>query len=133
MSRQPPATGSTSAAFFRHAVATAIVFAVNITLTTLLREVVGLPPSAAFGFSLTVVFFLAFALMRFYVYRGGAQSWTRQFALYAPSAAAFRLVEYVAFTALDSILDIDYRVLVTAVLAVSWVAKFYYYRVTVFR
>jgi len=117
----------------RFLAATALLFATNLGLTVLLHELLGLSERLAFAIALATAFGLGFLLMRHFIYRAASGSLTRQFLLYAPSAAAFRGAEYLTFLLLSTFTSLDYRLLVVLVLGTTFISKFFYYGAAVFR
>lgn len=106
----------------------ALSFVVNLGLTVFIREFLGAPAEVSFAIALVIVFTMNFFTLRYYVYQGEVKPWREQFAIYTGSAATFRGLEYVAFLLLHTWLGIDYRFVIVAILIVSSIVKFFWYR-----
>lgn len=104
----------------------------NLTVTALLHEVVGLmvEVAAACGFIAALV--VGFALCRYVVFDASAGSPARQFTAFAVSSVFFRGIEYAAFVALYRYAEAHYVVSIVAVVGVSFIFKFAYYKLVVF-
>jgi putative flippase GtrA len=103
-------------------------FAVNLGLTMIIRELLKAPAEVAFAIALVAVFVMNFFTLRYYVYQGELKPWIEQFTVYTGSAATFRGLEYVSFLLLHTWLGMDYRLVVIAILIVSSIVKFSWYR-----
>jgi putative flippase GtrA len=117
----------------RFAHASAAAFAANLGVTMLLHEMLGVAPAQAYAVALAVVFVQSFLFLRFYVYGRQNSPWLLQFLKYAPSTAAFRGFEFLAFFFAEGVLGIDYRVAIVLIAGLSLTTKFLFYRQVVFR
>ena len=107
-------------------------FLLNVGLTVGLVEVARLSEEAAFAGALVLVFFVNFAIQRYVVFRSAGLPFGRQLWQFALSSVGFRVAEYAAYLGLLA-LAVDYRAATVAVLIVSFVAKFFFYRAFVFK
>lgn len=113
---------------FRWGVITLVNFVVNVGLTAMLHEGFGVDTRVAYAIALTTVFFMNFALLRYYVYApNDAQPLGALFATYAASAIGFRLTEYVGFLLLHTIAGVPYLIAIFLVQGASFFVKYFYY------
>jgi putative flippase GtrA len=104
-------------------------FSLNLGLTLLLHEVLGVRKEVAFGAALATLLVLNFLALRYLVYQPQRPGpWLRQIAFYLPSAFGFRGGEWVAFVLFQRLTTIDYRLVIVLVLGCSMLAKFFFYR-----
>jgi putative flippase GtrA len=99
-------------------------FGCNFGLTWLLHDVLSLPVGLSFPIALGSVSLLNFVALRFVVFRGGERPASNQAAIFFPTVAAFRILEYLAFLLLVDRLRVDYQLSMAVVLPVSAVAKY---------
>jgi putative flippase GtrA len=126
-------TPSTMSRMARFAVMGAAGFGLNIGLTVLLHEVLGAPEELAFAVALAVVFAFSFVTSRYLIFEGAAGGDPRkQLVKFAVSNAGFRVAEYVGFLVLHTILGLPYLLAIVAVLAFSFLTKFFTYSTVVF-
>lgn len=120
--------------FRRYVLISVIGFSTNFGLTIFLHEVLGVKPEGAYATALVAVFFLNFAMLRYWVYAHtrGETGVSQQFILMAVSSASFRLLEYGAFFLLHVWFDIYYIISILAVMSVSAFSKFFFYHSVVF-
>lgn len=116
----------------RFAVTGGLAFGLNLSITVSLRELLGVSEELAFAVALVTVFLFTFASCRYFIFAGVGGSVRRQLVLFAVSSLGFRCAEYVGFLVLHSAIGVGYIVAVVAVLAVSFVSKFVYYKAVVF-
>ena len=119
--------------FFRFCLLTVMSFTINCGLTAFLHEVFAVDERIAFATALIVVFTVNFLMKRYYVFRARDGDPKRQLLLFFFSSLGFRGAEYVAFLAVHSLLSIHYLVVVIGVLFISFIVKFFYYGMFVFR
>lgn len=119
--------------FARFVAVGAVVFPVNVGLTALLHEVIGIGAEGAFAIALAVVFAIGFVANRHLVFDAGAGRAAHQLARYLPAAVAFRGLQFVSFLALHTWLGAPYLAAVVVVLAFWLVVKFLVFRAFVFR
>lgn len=110
----------------------ALSFALNLGLTALFHEVLGLAEEAAFAGALILVFAVNFASCRYVVFAGPQAEVGPQLVLYTLSALFFRGAEYLSFLLLHTWLGVPYLVAVAAVLILWFLIKFTYYGRVVF-
>jgi len=128
MSRRVP----TLERFLRYGAVGGIGFGINLATTISLHEVVGAPEELAFAVAQVVVFFFSFLTARHFIFDGSAGDLKRQLVKFSLSSAGFRGAEYVGFLVFHTLLEIPYMVAVVAVLGLSFVVKFFFYRKVVF-
>ncbi len=116
----------------RFAVTGGLAFALNLSITVSMHELLGVSEELAFAVALVTVFVFTFASCRYFIFPGVGGSMRRQIVLFAVSSLGFRCAEYVAFLVVHSVIGVGYVVAVVAVLAVSFVSKFIYYTAVVF-
>jgi putative flippase GtrA len=110
-----------------------IGFALNIGITVGLHEGLGAPEELAFGVALAVVFVFSFLTSRYLIFEGASGGDPKkQLAKFALSNAGFRVAEYIGFLVFHTALGIPYVVAIVAVLAVSFLTKFFTYSTVVF-
>lgn len=107
-------------------------FGLNLGITALLHEALGLPPAAAFAITLVIVTLFSFVMFRFVVFESTHRRWPVQLAEFVASVAGFRLLEYGGFLLIHTWGGVHYLVTAAAVLTGSFVAKFLWYRLRVF-
>ncbi len=119
-------------AILRFGTSGALSFAVNLGGTAFLHELCGFGEEVAFAVALAVVFVMNFLVMRYYVFPGPQRSVTTQLAMFGASSVGFRGAEYLAFLILHTWLRTQYALAIVAILALSFVCKFVFYRGVVF-
>jgi len=119
--------------FYRFGVTSGLAFATNLGVAVVFHELLGIPADRAYAVALAVVFIQSFLLLRWYVYGHQSESGIIQFLKYAPSALAFRGVEFLGFLLLHKALGLDYRLAICVIAGASFITKFLYYRKVVFR
>ncbi len=107
-------------------------FSLNLGLSALLHEMIGASTELSFGISLTVVFIVNFLACRYLIFDAAGGNPLRQLIAFALSSLVFRGMEYVAFLLLHTVIGIHYLAAITAVLGVSAISKFLFYRGAVF-
>lgn len=121
-------TGRTLGQAIRWGWLSAFSFLANLGLTILFREVVGLSPPLAFGIALVAVLLANFFALRYLVFDIAHLPLGEQARKFGLLTAAFRAVEWAAFSVIHLATAADYRLLVIAVLLGSSVVKFFIYR-----
>lgn len=111
----------------------AVGFPLNIALTVLFHEVVGLHEELAFFASLAIVFVINFMIMRHYVYRAQDGHRGGQMVRFACTSASFRAIEYLAFLVVHTALNAPYLPAMIGILITSFVAKYFVFKRLVFR
>jgi putative flippase GtrA len=120
------------ASLVRFGVSAGLSFGTNLGLTVALHEFCRLPEEAAFATSLVTVFLMNFLVLRYYVFPGSQRSAATQLAMFGLSSVGFRGGEYLAFLVAHTWLGVQYTVAIAAILALSFVCKFLFYRGVVF-
>jgi putative flippase GtrA len=124
---------STLSRLARFAAMGGIGFALNVGITVGLHEGLGAPEELAFGVALVIVFVFSFVTSRYLIFEGAAGGDARkQLVKFAVSNAGFRVAEYVGFLVFHTVLGVPYVVAIVAVLAVSFLTKFFTYSNVVF-
>jgi putative flippase GtrA len=108
---------------------TAMSATVSLGLPVVLHEALGIAPRLAVGIAFVVAFCLSFVTTRRLVFASSG-SVRRDLSIFVASTAAFRLAEYMVFLALMAVAGLHYVVALVAALAVSSIAKFFWYRYT---
>jgi putative flippase GtrA len=126
----PPSTFNRLARF---AAMGAFGFALNIGITVSMHEWLGAPEELAFGVALVVVFVFSFLTSRYLIFDGAAGGDPKkQLVKFALSNAGFRVAEYVGFLVLHTAIGLPYVIAIVAVLAFSFLTKFFTYSTVVF-
>jgi len=99
----------------------------SLGLPVLLHEAVGLPIQLAVAISQLTMLAVNYLMLRRFVFRSSG-SVAGEATHYLASAATFRGLEYLAFTGLYQLARLPYFPALVAVLLVSTVAKFAWYR-----
>lgn len=115
------------AQFVRFGLTTASSAAISLGLPIVLHEIFAVGPKIAVAIGLLIAFFANAILIPRFVFRSQID-WAPQTLIYVGTSLLFRFVEYLAFLALYSFFDLDYRVSVLTVLSVSAITKFFTYR-----
>jgi len=100
---------------------------ITVGLPVLLHEVLGVTPQHGAAIAFCVAFLVNFFSLRRLVFRSSSGV-GRDFGLFVVSSLAFRLAEYLTFTALMTLFHVYYVVALVGVLGLSTVAKFFWYR-----
>jgi putative flippase GtrA len=111
----------------RFAVMTAMSATVSLGLPVILHEALGIAPRLAVGIAFVVAFCLSFVTTRRLVFASSG-SVRRDLSIFAASTAAFRAAEFLVFLALMELAGLHYVVALVSALAVSSIAKFFWYR-----
>jgi putative flippase GtrA len=107
---------------------------ISIGTTALLHEVGSVSPRIAAAVGLALALLVNFVVLRYFVFKGGSpRPLARQLVMFLGSSGVFRALEYVGFLILSSWLKLHYMVAMLATLAVSFVLKFLFYEMWVFR
>lgn len=118
--------------FYRYCASSAASFSANLFLTWAFHAALGLPAEAAFAIAIALVFCMNFFMARHFVYRAGAGPVLDQLSMFLIATVGFRFTEYIAFLVLHSLFDVMYLVAAGAVLATSFVIKFFFFGSKVF-
>lgn len=111
----------------------AVGFGINIAVTVVLTEVLGVSEELSFATGLAVVFIFSFITSRYLIFAGAATGDPRkQLVSFALSSAAFRGAEYVGFLLLHTVSGLSYLLTIVVVLGVSFLTKFITYSTVVF-
>lgn len=112
---------------FRFGLTTVMSASVTVGLPIMLHEIFGVAPKHGAAIAFVVAFFLNFLSLRRLVFKSGHAA-TRDFITFTLSSLVFRGCEYVAFLLLTSVARVQYIIALLAVLALSALAKFFWYR-----
>jgi putative flippase GtrA len=118
---------------FRFGALGGVGFVVNLGLTALLHELVGLSEELSFAISLAAVFFGNFLSLRHLVFDASHGDPKRQLAHYAAASFCFRFAQWLSFLALHTWLGVPYLIAVAVVLGSWFLVKFFYYRSRIFK
>ncbi|REJ70033.1 MAG: hypothetical protein DWQ31_02110 [Planctomycetota bacterium] len=108
-------------------------FFLVLGLTTLFVEIVDLGENLGFLIPLVIVFFLNFLACRYFIYRNPHDSIVGQFIRFSISAIGFRVAEYLTYSLLVTYFGLWYFGVMIVVLPTSFVVKYLYFKVIVFR
>ncbi len=112
----------------RWGVLSAVSFGVNLGLTIFLRERIGIAAPTAFAVALLLVVVANFLGLKYFVLAIADGPVWEQASRFLSLTLFFRSGEWALFAILHSLGAADYRVLLVAVLAVSSLTKFTFYR-----
>ena len=121
--------------FGRLGVVAVASFLINVLLTILLTEFLGLPPERSFALVLVLIFTANFIVTRHWVFRdrvAESNAWS-QLLKCAAVSASFRVIEWGGFYLLLDTLNLHYALSLVGVLCVSFVTKSLIYERYVFR
>ena len=119
---------------FRWGVNTLASLVVNLGLTIGLHEGFAVDPAVAYAIALVTVFLMNFVFFRYYVFiQSEPLPIGSQFMAYTASAIGFRVVEYLSFVLLHTLLGVHYVVTIILVQGLSFVVKFFFYGRLIFR
>ena len=116
----------------RFCIQSGVTLGLNVSVTVGLHELFGVAEEVAFLIALVVVMFVSFLSMRYFVYDGAHQPFLRQSVQFVASSIAFRALEYFGFLVLHTWLGLFYAVASVTVLFVSFVAKYFFYKLIIF-
>ncbi|MFO1490447.1 MAG: GtrA family protein [Kiritimatiellia bacterium] len=112
---------------------TVLSFALNLGLTTLLKEVAGWRAGNAYSVALGVVLVVNFLVMRYKVFHSSATHPAKQLAGFAAGSLVFRALERLAFEGLHGRLGVQYQLAIVLISGVFAVLKYVFYGLTFFR
>ena len=108
-------------------------FGLNIAITVSLHEWLGAPEELAFAVALVAVFGFSFLTSRYLIFEGASRGDAkRQLIRFVISNAGFRVAEYLGFLVLHTLIGLPYVPAIVAVLACSFLTKFFTYSTVVF-
>ena len=116
----------------RMAAVTVLSYTINVGLTTLLHEALGIAPEFAFAVGMASVTVLNFCAFRYVIFDASDGDPRRQFVRFIGSALLFRVTDYLLFIVVHTIAGVQYFVAINAILVVSFFAKFFFFRSVVF-
>lgn len=116
----------------RYLLASIVSFVANLGIVAGLHQGLDVLPWVAVAVAMATVTVMNFVFMRQYVFDGKDGHWPRQFVAFVASIAGFRVVEYVLFVVLNSVLGLPVMPVYAGVLVLSFVIKFVYFRTRVF-
>lgn len=117
---------------FRYIIASGFSFTLAISLSFLMKSVIGLNEKVAVGITLIIVFFVNFIIIRYFVFQSTAEP-VKQFINFALSSIAFRLMEYGLFILLLSWANAYYLFALSCAMIVTFVLKYFFQKKIVFR
>lgn len=118
--------------FLRYCIAGGLGLGLNLALTALGHEVLGLGATVSFAIALASTYVFNFLLARHLVFRASSGPLFQQIWTYGLTSLSFRLLELFAFGLIQSLIDLHYLVTAVLVLGTSFVLKFAVYRRRVF-
>jgi putative flippase GtrA len=116
----------------RYFFATILSAVLSFCVPVALHELVNISEEISVAIALVVVLVVNFATVRVLVFRSQAPP-LLQFLKFAASSVLFRFAEYLMFLAAFRLLGLYYVVALFLALAVSFVSKYFFQRVYVFR
>ena len=108
-----------------------IGFGINLFITVILHEILGIQVNTAYAAGLLAAIFLNFYLCRSVIFESN-KGFLGQFIVFIFSSFVFRSLEYVAFLFLKTTLKFPYVVLILVVHGITLILKFCYYKGLVF-
>ena len=102
-------------------------FSLNLGITAVLHESFGVSPEFAFAAALVTVFFVNFAAMRWWVFRGTPRPLLDQLLGFGLSSLFFRGTEYLGYLLLYRWADLPYLMAALVVISVSFGLKYVAY------
>ena len=115
-----------------YALLSAVSFILNLGLTALLHEVVGLSSFVAVPIAMIVITFFNFCTLKLFIFDQSNGKWRHQLAGFIASIAGFRGVEYLCFTLFHGLFALPYLPVYSAILLASAVCKFVFLRSVLF-
>ncbi len=119
--------------FVRFGLQAGLSMTVSMTLPYGLVEVLAWRPEYAVFVTFIVVFFMNYAMCRYFVFDATCAPVTGQLAAFALSTLGFRSLEYIAFLLLHSLIGFPYLPVLLVVFLGSFFLKFWFYSSSVFR
>jgi len=105
---------------------------VNICVTTILHEALGVPEEHAYLIGLATVLVMNFLACRYVIFSDSKGDIRRQAVGFLISSMAFRGAEYGCFLVLHSLMGVHYIIGIVAISGVSFLAKFFFFGRVVF-
>ena len=118
--------------FLRYTIVGGLSFSLNIGLTMFLHEIFGVAEQIAFAIALVTVFIINFVLARQVIFNADGLIYP-QFIRFIGTSIVVRGGEYVLFLTLLSLTDVNYIIIVTFVSIISFILKFFVYKILVFK
>lgn len=118
--------------FVRFALLSAISYVLNLALTCLFHEVIGLAEVWAYLPTIAILIIFNFFTVRTFVYEKQTGSMLKQFSAFVGAVAGFRLLEFATYSAVVCVLLIDYRIAIGVLNPLFAVAKYLWLRTAVF-
>ena len=118
--------------FFRYCVMGGVNICINVGVTAFMHEVVGAPEELAYATALLTLLTINFFASRHFVYQASSGSPRKQLVRFVFWSGSFRLLEYVGFLVLHSVIGVFYLAAAIVVQVTSFLIKFLFYRNFVF-
>ncbi len=115
------------------AVMSGVSFGLNLGITAVGHEWLGLSEELAFFLSIATLMVINFLAYRYLIFEDSEGSVAEQAIRFLATAIGFRSAEYLTFLAVHTWLGVHYLLAVTGVLGFSFVAKFLFFGRFVFR
>lgn len=125
-------SNSTAGQFARFVAVAPVSFGLNLLVTAVVHEMMGLPEEGSFAVALVTVFTFNFFVGRHVIFRSNEGDPRRQLVRYALSSGGFRLAEYLGFLIVHTGLNVHYIIAAMLVLGTSFICKFFFYGKVVF-
>lgn len=109
----------------------AVSFSLNVGFNVLLVAF-GLSKNVAFVVTTLMLFTINFTASRYWIFADSKLTLKEQFKRFTLSTAVFRLAEILVFILINSMIEVDHKLLIIAILVVSFVAKYVVQRALVF-
>lgn len=110
----------------------AFSFGLNIFITILLHEILNAPVRVAYACGLLTTILTNFYFSRRIIFQSGANIW-RQLIIFIVSSFVFRGLEYGAFLFQEATINIEYILAILLIHGASFLIKFFYYKLFVFK
>ena len=117
--------------FARYTGLGAVSLFLNIAITSVLHERIGLSEEISYACSVSAVFLMNFVLARKFVYKSKGRL-VGEFAGFLSTALGFRVVEYILFIILNTVVGIYYITSILLVAIMSFITKYFAYKFFVF-
>ena len=117
----------------RFALVSALSFIVLMSSTWTLHEIIGVSQELAYLSALFLATIMNFLSLRYFVYPGSETGLFTQFSYFLSAVCGFRVAEYLSFSAIQALTDIQYMATIFMISIVSLISKFLFFRGAVFK
>jgi putative flippase GtrA len=122
-----------SASAIRFLLLSAASVATTLGVTAAGHELFGVQEEVAYFSALVVALIQNFLGMRYYVYPGSSVPLMKQLQEFVAASLLFRGGEYFGFIVMHTLGDAEYISAIVLIMLISFIAKFLFYRVAIFR